>query len=116
MSHFDPRRPDAWAHAGTFNNVLTMAAGVAAMSSVYTPEVAEQLTARGNRLRDVLNELGRRHGLPVQVTGAGSILAVHFQTKLIRRPADTKETRPRYVGFSILRCCVPVITSPGEAS
>jgi glutamate-1-semialdehyde 2,1-aminomutase len=91
MSRFDPRRADAWAHAGTFNNnVLTMAAGVAAMSSVYTPEVAEQLTARGDRLRDHLNEVGRRCGLPVQVTG--SILAVHFQTKPIRRPADTKET------------------------
>jgi glutamate-1-semialdehyde 2,1-aminomutase len=30
--------------------------------------------------------------LPVQVTGAGSILTMHFQTKPIRRPADTKET------------------------
>src|SRR5215204_6016108 len=50
MSRFDPRRGDAWAHAGTFNNnVLAMAAGVAAMS-VYTPEAAEQLAARGDRL------------------------------------------------------------------
>jgi glutamate-1-semialdehyde 2,1-aminomutase len=95
MSRFDPRRADAWAHAGTFNNnVLTMAAGVAAMSSVYTPEVAEQLTARGDRLRDRLNEIGHERGLPVQVTGVGSILAVHFQSRPIRRPADTKETPP----------------------
>jgi glutamate-1-semialdehyde 2,1-aminomutase len=93
MSRFDPRRADAWAHAGTFNNnVLTMAAGVAAMSSVYTPEAAEQLTAHGDCLRDRLNTIGRQRGLPVQVTGAGSILAMHFQTKPIRRPADAKET------------------------
>jgi glutamate-1-semialdehyde 2,1-aminomutase len=93
MSRFDPRRADAWAHAGTFNNnVLTMAAGVAAMSSVYTPDAAEQLTARGDCLRDRLNAIGRQRGLPVQVTGAGSILAMHFQTKPIRRPVDAKET------------------------
>ena len=93
MSRFDPRRADAWAHAGTFNNnVLTMAAGVAAMSSVYTPDAAEQLTARGDCLRDRLNTIGRQRGLPVQVTGAGSILAMHFKTKPIRRPADAKET------------------------
>jgi glutamate-1-semialdehyde 2,1-aminomutase len=93
MARFDPRRPDAWAHAGTFNNnVLTMAAGVAAMGSVYTPEAAERLTRRGDRFRERLNEIGRCRGLPVQVTGVGSIMAVHFHERPIRRPADTKET------------------------
>jgi glutamate-1-semialdehyde 2,1-aminomutase len=93
MARFDPRRADAWAHAGTFNNnVLTMAAGVAAMSSLYTPEAAEGLTQRGERFRGRLNEIGRSLGLPVQVTGVGSIMAVHFQDRPVRRPADTKET------------------------
>jgi glutamate-1-semialdehyde 2,1-aminomutase len=93
MARFDPRRSDAWAHAGTFNNnVLTMAAGAAAMSAVYTPDIAERLTDRGDRFRDRLNEIGRKRRLPVQVTGTGSLMAVHFQDQPIRCPADTKAT------------------------
>src|SRR5207249_2169381 len=38
MSRFDPRRADALAHAGTFNNnTLTMAAGLAGLTQVLTP-------------------------------------------------------------------------------
>ena len=93
MSGFDPRRPDAWGHAGTFNNnVLTMAAGLAGLSQLYTPEAAAGLDAAGDRLRDRLNALGAERGLPVQVLGIGSILCVHFQSQPIRRPADTKAT------------------------
>ena len=41
MERFDPRRPDAVAHAGTFNNnVLTMTAGLTAITEVFTDEVA----------------------------------------------------------------------------
>ena len=39
MERFDPRRPDAFQHAGTFNNnVLTMNAGLAGLTKIYTPE------------------------------------------------------------------------------
>ena len=93
MERYDPRRPAAWRHAGTFNNnVLTMSAGVAGLTRVYTPEAAERLTARGDALREELNALGRRHGVPVQATGVGSILGVHIQEQPIRRPADTAAT------------------------
>src|SRR5262249_55409530 len=38
MERFDPRRPDAFQHAGTFNNnVLTMNAGLAGLTEIYTP-------------------------------------------------------------------------------
>ena len=41
MDLFDPRRPDALPHAGTFNNnVLTMSAGLAGLTEVYTPDAA----------------------------------------------------------------------------
>ena len=41
MDLFDPRRPDALPHAGTFNNnVLTMSAGLAGLTEVYTPAAA----------------------------------------------------------------------------
>ena len=48
MARFDPRGPHALPHAGTFNNnVLTMSAGIAALTEVYTPEAA----ARAERHR-----------------------------------------------------------------
>ena len=46
MERFDPRRADALGHAGTFNNnVLTMSAGIAGLSRIYTPELAVALMA-----------------------------------------------------------------------
>ena len=39
MARFDPARPDAYPHGGTFNNnVIAMAAGHAALTSVLTTE------------------------------------------------------------------------------
>src|SRR5919198_5670147 len=52
MQRFDPSRPDALPHAGTFNNaVLTMAAGVAGLR-VYDEREAARLNAPRDRLRD----------------------------------------------------------------
>ena len=93
MSRYDPRRPDHFAHAGTFNNnVLTMAAGVAGLSEVYTPEAAERLNAMGDRLRERLNEIGRECGVAAQATGVGSLMAVPFQRRPITRPEHTQDT------------------------
>jgi glutamate-1-semialdehyde 2,1-aminomutase len=89
MAHFDPRRPDAFPHAGTFNNnVLTMSAGLAGLTRVYTPERARSLNALGERLRARLNESVRRRGLAMQFTGLGSMMAVHMTKAPIRTPAD----------------------------
>jgi len=93
MDRYDPHKPNYLGHAGTFNNnVLTMAAGIAGLTRVFTPQAAEKLNAGGDALRDRLNAVGRKLAVPVQVTGVGSILAVHFQAKPIERPADTEAT------------------------
>ena len=89
MELFDPRRPDALPHAGTFNNnVLTMAAGLAGLTEVYTPEAAEALNARGDAMRERLNALCRAADAPVQFTGIGSMMAVHTTRGPIRTAAD----------------------------
>ena len=86
---YDPRRPDAIPHAGTFNNnVLTMAAGTAALSEVYTPEVALAHNARGDRLRERLNAIIAARGLPLQFTGVGSLLGLHATAAPISGPKD----------------------------
>ena len=80
MAIYDPYRADAIAHAGTFNNnAMTMAAGVAAMTQVYTPARAKALNEAGDVLRARLNGEATKRGLPVQVTGLGSMMNVHFR-------------------------------------
>jgi len=89
MDLFDPRRPDALPHAGTFNNnVLTMSAGLVGLTEVYTPNAARGLNARGDALRERLNALCRAQNAPMQFTGIGSMLAVHFTRDPVRSPAD----------------------------
>ncbi len=89
MQHFDPRRPDAFMHAGTFNNhVLTMAAGLTGLTEIYDSEAAAGLDRRGQELRRRLNEAAEARGLPVQATGVGSLSTVHFQSGPIRSIED----------------------------
>src|SRR5699024_2991600 len=79
MERFDPRRPDAYGHAGTFNNnVLTMAAGAAGLRDVFTFDAAERLNADGDRLRERLNGALRKRGIAGRVTGRGSMMMLHL--------------------------------------
>lgn len=65
MALFDPTRPDALPQAGTFNNnLVSMAAGHAGLTRVYTPEVAERHTARGDALREQLTQAFIAAGAP----------------------------------------------------
>jgi glutamate-1-semialdehyde 2,1-aminomutase len=89
MARFDPRRPDALPHAGTFNNnVLTMYAGLAALTEVYTPEAAIALNTRGDDLRSRLNAVAEKHNVAMQFTGCGSLLSAHMTRDTIRSPGD----------------------------
>jgi len=79
MERFDPDAPDAFEHAGTFNNnVLSMAAGFAGLSEVFTPPEARRINALGDRLRERFNEVAGAHGMPFQATGLGSLIGLHF--------------------------------------
>ena len=89
MDRFDPRRPDALPHAGTFNNnVISMAGGLAAVTQVYTPAEVRALNARGEALRKRLNGLCREAGAPLQFTGVGSLLNAHGTSRPIHNPRD----------------------------
>ncbi len=89
MARFDPRRPDALGHAGTFNNnVLSMAAGLAGLRSLWQPDAIAALNRRGDRLRDECNRRFRERGLALQATGLGSLMNLHPSDRRLRRPAD----------------------------
>jgi glutamate-1-semialdehyde 2,1-aminomutase len=89
MSRFDPSRPDALQHGGTFNNdVLTMAAGAAGLTRILTREAIARLNALGDRLRDRLNSFASGRGIDFCATGIGSLVGLHFARGPIRSEAD----------------------------
>lgn len=91
MGQFDPRH-GSLSHAGTFNNnVLTMAAGIAGLEQVYTREAASDLNARGDKLREQLNQA--LAPMAMQFTGQGSVMNLHPTGLLIRRPSDIPTDR-----------------------
>jgi glutamate-1-semialdehyde 2,1-aminomutase len=92
MERFDPSRPGALPHAGTFNNnTLTMTAGLAAMTEIFTPAVCIELNARGDRLRAGLNELFMSYQAPLQATGMGSMITLHPLPGQVRIPEDAEK-------------------------
>ncbi|HEY5192372.1 MAG TPA: aminotransferase class III-fold pyridoxal phosphate-dependent enzyme [Solirubrobacteraceae bacterium] len=73
MDVFDPRRPDAVAHGGTFSaNPVTMRAGIAALQA-FGPAEIERMNALGDVLRKGLRERGW------SVSGSGSLLQIVSQ-------------------------------------
>ena len=101
MSRFDARDAAAFSHPGTFNNnVLSMSGGVAALS-IYAPDVVRRHNERGDRFRNRLNGILRRHGADMQCTGVGSMIGMHMQSAPVRSPADAAlpDTRLRELFF-----------------
>jgi glutamate-1-semialdehyde 2,1-aminomutase len=98
MSVFDPSRPDALPHAGTFNNnTLTLCAGYRGLTEAFTEEAQIEMNAQFDRLRDRLNELARKARAAMQFTGRGSMMAVHFCDGEIACEADADRGDPSLV-------------------
>jgi glutamate-1-semialdehyde 2,1-aminomutase len=96
MELFDPSRPNALPHAGTFNNnTLTMTVGHVAMTEIYTPEAATALNARGDRLREALNDLFMRYQVKMKAMGQGSMITIHPASGEIASPEDLEHTDKR---------------------
>ncbi len=71
MDVFDPRRPAAVAHGGTFSaNPVAMRAGAASLDALDASAIAH-IDALGERLRSGLRALG------CEVTGRGSLAKIH---------------------------------------
>ena len=78
MGHFDPAGGGELTQAGTFNNnVVSMAAAVAVLRHELDDASLQATNARGDRLRVELATVFAQAGLPLCVTGMGSMLCVH---------------------------------------
>lgn len=102
MALFDPASPTALPHAGTFNNnTLTMTVGSVAMTEIFTPQACEALNARGDRLREALNDLFMRYQVKMKAMGQGSMIVIHPTAAEISAPKDieTADKRLRQLLF-----------------
>jgi glutamate-1-semialdehyde 2,1-aminomutase len=96
MANFDPASGGVLGHAGTFNNnVVSMAAGVAALSEVLSPGVLAATHERGERLRTGLDDVFVASGLPMCVSGVGSLMNVHGTRGPVRSAADRADADDR---------------------
>src|SRR5207302_1810675 len=85
MAVFDPRRPDAVYHAGTFNgNPLTMAAGCASLDLLPEAEV-DRINALGDAFAERMTAVIAESGLGVAVTSCGSLTQFHTDHDLMAR-------------------------------
>lgn len=95
MRLFDPSSPDALPHAGTFNNnTMTLCAGFRGLTEAFTPEAQVEMNDRFDRLRGRLNELARGTRVPLQFTGIGSMIGVHFCEGEIASERDVARGNP----------------------
>ncbi|MEM7272749.1 MAG: aminotransferase class III-fold pyridoxal phosphate-dependent enzyme [Actinomycetota bacterium] len=87
LAAFDPAVGGSLTHPGTFNNnVMTMAAGIAAAESIITPDALDRLYADGEAFRAALGPVLAPAGL--STTGMGSLLAIHPVSGIVRTPGD----------------------------
>ncbi len=93
MGIYDPAAPNAMPHAGTFNNnVLSMHAGIAAMTEAFTPDIAAQLHATGDKIRVRINGVFEKHGVALLASGTGSLMNLHGLAGPIRTIDDVADS------------------------
>ena len=95
----ETNRTKVVAHAGTFNNNMSsMTAGCVVLGDIFTADVAVAHTTRGDEFRQSVAAVLARSGLPVSVSGFGSMMSLHALPQpphdahdVARRDADLQE-------------------------
>lgn len=93
MSLFDPsdERPKV-PHPGSYNaNPVSLVAGATVLELLTKSEI-DTLNRRGRALREELSTAFSEAGLPVQVTGLGSLFGIHFVSQPVKSYRDTLGT------------------------
>ena len=58
-----------------------MAAAAAVLTELWTPELCRAHNAKGDWLRERINELSQAHGAPCQAHGCGSLVNISFRAR-----------------------------------
>jgi glutamate-1-semialdehyde 2,1-aminomutase len=93
-------------HAGTFNNnIATMTAGGTVLGRVFTADVAQAHTARGEEFRSAVASVLAKHPLPMCVSGFGSMMSLHARSDVptnAHQAMDRDEVLQELVFFGLL--------------
>lgn len=78
MAHFDVRGGGSLTHSGTFNNnVFSMAAAIAVLRNGLDDQALQDNNRKGDSLRIKVTDALAASGLPLWVTGLGSMMHIH---------------------------------------
>jgi glutamate-1-semialdehyde 2,1-aminomutase len=82
-------------------NQASLAAGIAAIE-LLTPEKHARLKAMGDRARAGIDELGRRHGIPLHSSGLGHLIGMHWAEERVRDlPTKLRNDRGKIVNLHL---------------
>ncbi|HML38353.1 MAG TPA: aminotransferase class III-fold pyridoxal phosphate-dependent enzyme, partial [Bacillota bacterium] len=94
MKLYDPREKKMY-HSGTFNgNALGMAAGIATMKA-FDENMVNRVNNLGFRFKGSLENVFKKLGLDIQVSGTGSLYNIIFSNKAIRSYRDVASSYER---------------------
>jgi glutamate-1-semialdehyde 2,1-aminomutase len=65
-----------------------MAAGLAGLKKLLNGAAINKLNTKGEKLRQAINGVAKRHDVALKATGAGSFVGMHFTRDEVRRPGD----------------------------
>lgn len=89
MSRFDPARGDVLAHPGSMNGNAAALASCIATLDALTPERITTMNELGDDLRRRLASVIDRRAAAMTVTGAGSLIGLHYTAGTVRSFRDT---------------------------
>lgn len=90
MSVFNPSKPNAVHHSGTFAGTPIAAAAGIAMLKKYQGETIIHLNEKGNQFAEDLKDLIYEYNLPLTVTHIGSLLNLHAIDTPIKTVDDVR--------------------------
>lgn len=88
-----------------------MTAGCAVLGEVFTADVAEAHTKRGDEFRQAVASVIAKHEVPVSVSGFGSMMSLHALASPPRKPSDLVIRDPVLQELLFLAYCNGVCTS-----
>ncbi|MGH7527250.1 MAG: aminotransferase class III-fold pyridoxal phosphate-dependent enzyme, partial [Gemmatimonadales bacterium] len=93
MALFDPSQgPPAIPHPGSYNaNPVSLVAGAATLE-VLSRSAIQALNLRGESVRAMIRAAFDEAAFPVQVTGLGSLFAIHLTRRPVRTSRDSSAT------------------------
>ena len=89
MSRYDPTRADVLAHPGSMNgNAAALASSIATLDALTAERIAT-MNGLGDDLRRRLTAVIETHAAAMTVTGAGSLIGLHYTSGPVRSFRDT---------------------------